>query len=533
MAALFIAFFVITFIIYLPALHSKFVFDFINIIFDTRKGPSLFDFSKGVPFDFMTLFVFKCWLKLFEYNAWAWHFLQCFLHAVNGILLYALLALILLQFQFHHWRQLSLVSTLCFLLNPYNTEPVVWGGALNYLLVGNFILLNLWAFARYLQTQRKIYLALASLALLAGAFSHELGWFILPADIILVFLFAPSFKSAFSKSNLTAGAVLITIMVIYFANKMRSGNMLGHYGSTVHLRFVPSEIIAAFFKYIFKISVLGNFLPTAFYNITYDYLNKPYVFTLLSIAAGLVFAILLFYSRKKNELKVPLALFTLFALFVFPVLNLYFPYWIKIHGDRYCYVTAALLVPSVISAFYIVRPMLAFVYGIVYLVASTVFLIYNIYSWHQAAVISGQLENEYRWQNAAHVYILNLPDNYRGAYMYRNKQPSQFAAAFIKYAGKNAPDGNKITEVLSYNLNSPADSVTIQVNGSNELKVTLSAWGTWWWRNTLGATSYQDERVNVSIDEWNHGYTVFFKQKQPGDVFIYCANGHWQQLQGF
>lgn len=529
---LFTAFFVITFLVYLPTLHAKFVFDFINMVFDIKTHTGLFDFSKGILFDFVNRFVFKSWLHLFGFNVWAWHFLQCFLHSLNGILLYAFIGYLLRQFNYAQWRAISLLATLCFLLNPYHTEPLVWGGDLNYLLVANFILLNLLTFAFYLQSHQTRYLVIAQSAMVAGAFTHELGWFILPADVILALFLAPSLSFVFSKNNLKFWLVSLVVMTGYFVNKLLSGNLLGHYGSSVHLNFKLTEMVQAFCQYLIKILLLGGFLPFKYISRLYGCIGKPSVAYMLLAGLLLCAVILKPLIAKRPGLKVSVGLFMLFVLFVFPVINLYFPFWIKIQGDRYCYVTSAFLIAACIILLYNLKPAVAFLFSIAYLAGSVYFLAFNIQSWHQAGCISQQLEKDYRWQKAPHVYILNLPDNYRGAYIYRSLQPSAFAASFIKDTAA-MPDGTKITEVLAYNLNAQTDSVNVTRLDSAQLQVTLSTWGGWWWRDTKGATDYQDSLVAVHVDEYSHSYTVKFKQKQPGEVFLYCANGRWREVPNF
>ena len=533
-AWVFACFFLITFLVYLPALHSKFVADFIDMVFNIRKRPPLSDLSHGIVFDFVNRFVFQAWLKLFGYNAWAWHFLQCFLHSLNAVLFYAITKVILNHFNYIKVDRTSLLIALCFLLSPYHTEPVVWGGDINYLLVTNFIFIHLLAFMCFVRSPKLKYAAIAVISLLLGSFTHELAWFLLPADLIVAFTLLPTLRDVFSKSNLNLWAISIVAMGLYLGNKILSGNLVGHYGSSVHLRFHLKELVPAFFKYILKILCLVNFLPGGLTGQIYGHLDANVAVIILSLLF-LSGALLLFrYLPKYPALKVPVCFFLLFALFVFPVLNLYFPYWIPIDGDRYCYITSAFLIAAGVTALYAVNAWLSVLSTSIYLAFSVYFLANNIESWHQAGTLMATLENEYQWKNAPHVYILNLPDDFRGAYMYRSLQdPNLFAESFIKY-GPDIPASDRITPVIGYNLNAPTDSVIVEVSGKDELHVTLSAWGTWFWRKAEGAPNeYDDKLTKLRVDEWGHSFKVTFKQRQPGDVFLYCANGHWHEVSNF
>ena len=166
-----------------------------------------------------------------------------------------------------------------------------------------------------------------------------------------------------------------------------------------------------------------------------------------------------------------------------------------------------------------------------YVTLSLILLSRNIYAWQTAGKIEASLEGDFKWKTAEHIYILNLPEYYRGAYMYRCLRPSSFSGGFMKY-GTNEEIENKITEVLSYNLNEMEDSVIVKKIGENKLQVTLSTWGIWWWHKGLGATSYENEQIKVDLDKYNHSYIVTFKQKNDMDVILYCANGQWKEVQG-
>ena len=96
-----------------------------------------------------------------------------------------------------------------------------------------------------------------------------------------------------------------------------------------------------------------------------------------------------------------------------------------------------------------------------------------------------QLENNFPIDTTKHYYILNLPDNYQGAYMFRCLGDSKFASTLKLKTQVDRT--SQITEVLSYNLLQPFDSVKVSIVDSLKLKVELSNAGSWWWRYTVGA----------------------------------------------
>jgi hypothetical protein len=88
------------------------------------------------------------------------------------------------------------------------------------------------------------------------------------------------------------------------------------------------------------------------------------------------------------------------------------------------------------------------------------FLIKQLDSWRIAASLQSSLELSFKPYEGKQTYILNLPDSYRGAYMYRCRAEGKFAERYKFIKGIDV--AKNITEVLSYNLNNPTDSVTVQ-----------------------------------------------------------------------
>jgi len=531
---LFSLFFALTVVLYFQTLHSKFVFDFVDLVFDFEKRGwgDLGNFSIGVSPYFFAKGILFLILKVIKFNSHAWFILSCALHALNTFLLYRFTKIILNFFEYKNPDTPSLLAAFLFLVSPYNTEVVVWAGAFNYLLVSAFILLHLNLVFAFVKSQKRTHLVYAAITFITAIFSHEWGLFLLPADLCLLFLLSANTNEIPSKKNLWLILFLVVSVCVYFVNQSLHGSVVGHYGAETHLNFTIVSIIPAFCKYLLKILLMFTFFPVPVQEKVYNFIQQPlavYFLTFLFLSLFLIGIILLWENKK---LFGPAALFfILFFLFVFPVLNLYFPYWIKIHADRYCYLPGAFMYSGVLAALFLLKNPLRIILPVSGVILSVYLLLQTNFSWCEAGKLEQQLESNFHWWNAKRVYILNVPDNFRGAYMYRNLQPSAFSGNFIKY--NFAKPTTEVIEILNYNLSEKYDSVIVEKTGNSQLKVTLSKWGIWWWSKTVGATDYETERVKVDVDNYNHSYIVEFKQKQEGDVFLYQANGAWRQVQNF
>ena len=530
----FLFFFSLTALLYFPTIHSKFVFDFVDLVFDfQRKGWSnLGNISSGLSPYLVAKAIFFVLLKLIRFNAYAWYFLSCLLHALNAFLLIRFSEKLFYYFDYEQPFLASLFVAILFLVSPYHTEAVVWSGAFNYLIVSALILLQLNAVLDYIETKSDTYLLISVCAFFAAMFTHEWGLFLLPADLFLFFFLTDKVSDLWDRKYLPLVCVIIFLTGYYFFNQWLQGSLVGHYGAETHLNFKLHEIVPAFCKYLLKVLFLFTFFPVPVQDRVYAFIQQPavlYSLVVISIIVSLILSALL--RKSKERFGLPLFFFLLFCIFVFPVLNLYFPYWIKIHADRYCYLPCAFMYASCVAILFRAKNSLKFVFSLVFMGVSIYLLAQVNFSWHQAGKLEQQLERNFSWWNAKRVYILNLPDNFRGAYMYRNSQPSAFAGNFVKY--NYATPKTEIIEVLNYNLNEADDSVTVENISDHKLKVTLSKWGTWWWRNTVGATDYETDRIKVDVDDYGHSYLIEFKQKQEGDVFLYQANGNWRAVQNF
>ncbi len=530
--AIFIGSFLITFLVYLPAKDAKCVFDFIDFIRSYHEtGWNIY--SKTThhvsPYIVSKVIVTGLYLVL-GFHEIGWHIVTCFIQAANSTLLFVLLSRILKPYH----TQAATVAAMCsllFLLVPYHTETLVWIGALNYPIVVSFILSSLVFSERYAITGKLSYLWLMTLCFLLGAFSHEWGLFAMVASALLLLLVLPA-RKLFSLSAFYFVVALIGVAALYLLNQWLSGSLIAHYGADVHLRFVRTELVSSFFKYIFKIVLLSGFWPYHLQDAVFSRFENPQINLLLTfIVLGSVAFSLLYILLRKNVASVACWLYLCFAVFIFPVLNLYFPNWTPIMADRYCYLTSAFLLSAVVvsaASGYKSRKWLPAVFILLFLPG----LYQNITSWYHAGTLVASLQKDFRWKNGERIFFLNMPDNFRGAYMLRSTFTSGIAAREI-VNGYYYPRKNNMTDVAAYNLFTPQDSVTVTVSDSSSLHVTLTNTNAWWWRNGGGCEDYETEDVKLVVDHNSRSYTAHFKHRKPEDVFIYCANGKWHEVQNF
>ena len=528
---LFICFFLITLCLYYPAREARFVFDFIDLYTTYQHdgwGGFLTDFHDFAfrPVAHIVGFFLHIMLKL---SAMRWLVVVSLFHAAIAVLAYRVIFDLLLVSGVSRAGFIAFFSALLFLVSPYQTEVVVWGGAFLYLSSGLFFILAIDRFLRYARSGDRRYLYQYQVFFIMSVFCHEIA-FTIPIMVALFILSIKNIDSAGQgRIRLSLKTVLLPlgfVPVYLMINKLVLGKWIGHYGAAAHLHFDVMDMAGKLNMYAAKLYLLVPFWKPHIY----VWCQKPLLEYMCIACVMIGMAVLLVWQRYASIRGILMFTYATVVMLAM-VLNLYLVDFINIQSDRLGYFASIFaFVPVMIL---VSRSGRTVAYSLATMaVAAFVWALHvNIDSWHQAAKIASALDKDFKYSNANHLYILNLPDNYKGAYMYRCRAMGKFGQKERMLTGADfAP---KEIDVLSYNLIDPSDSVTVEKISDSTLKVSFTKWGSWFWRDTYGASDYQDSIVNVDIDDWNHSYLVTFHKKEPGDVFLYQAASQWRKVENF
>ncbi len=177
-------------IVFLNTLHSGFVYDDIGVIEDNYFIRSLLNIPKIFGMDYfhlanelsyrpiVTLSYFADY-AVWQLNPFGYHLTNVILHAINGILLYVLLARLV------RMRSIALLSAALFAIHPCVTEAV---NAISYredILAALFIFLSCLFLT---MPARRIYYALSLLSYFLSLFSKETA-IVMPLFILLYWVF--------------------------------------------------------------------------------------------------------------------------------------------------------------------------------------------------------------------------------------------------------------------------------------------------------------------------------------------------------
>lgn len=300
-----------------------------------------------------------------------------------------------------------------------------------------------------------------------------------------------------------------------------------HYG-VEHLEgWSPVIIFSTLLKYFFKLFGFVHFMEYPVREKLYGWCNDYKHVLLVWGTVAAVFSILVFKTKFKREAKFVVVLLLFAFIVLLPVLNMYFMFLSNIENDRLSFFATPFLY---LTAAFLITRFPAYVYlpisiGILLLMKKLL----GLYTWYwiNAATVQQHTLDSFRWFDKEKVYILNLPQNFNGAYIYHKNW--RFAVAMLV---KNNHDILKqIETVAGQNMYDINDGITVTPIDTATYNISKNGWG-WFWNGPFGATDYETDDFIFRLKE--NGYTVKFKHPlKESDVVVYQNGGNWEEANKF
>jgi len=334
------------------------------------------------------------------------HTIQLLLHAACAWQLYLLILALFPNHDKRYW--LAVITSLIFLLHPYQTEAVVWVSARSYLLCFLFAIM---AIRKLVQAQVgcKKSLLLVGIYLAISIHFKEMGYAFGLISIAYVLMYRIDKK-------LYGLGLLATLTVCLVLRFIVLGNLVGGYGSDTHIIDFSNALtnmgayglkLSGFFRY--QSELLGLSLQS---NI------------IISCLIVLISAVIVFIRVRKNKaLFQHLIFWTIcFTALLIPILSLEITSLNSMESDRYSYCVMAVVAFGLAWLLSSNIPALSYTITISILLMLTLLVQQNMLKWHQANLQKAQFDS-YWIQSGftkGHLLIEGVPDNLDGVYMYRN-----------------------------------------------------------------------------------------------------------------
>ncbi len=517
----------VTQLFYFPTWQAGFVTDFTGLLerFEDAKATDILH-SFGFPAlqQVLNTLLFS-WYKLFGIQALPWYLLQTSLHALNAYLLFRLSLVLLKLFELRRTRELAWAAALLFLLNPYASEPVTWRVTQNFLISTAIVLHLMYLCLDWIENPRGRAWWQIQLWLLIGLFTFELS-LVIPILLSLLVVVHPA--GAWKNWRVLCLPQFVVMLGYFLLHRVVLGDWVGHYGTEVHLRFVMPEMLAHFWQYIFKYLTFARDWSDAWKHWLFAGLGRSTVSYSLSIVGLLVVGLSISnWTSLGQRGRLVLFGFIAFGIALIPVINLHFNYLLHIENDRYAYLASAFFMlcwVGTVSA--LPRSIFYLLAGGVLILSCILLWKHNQY-WHKSTKVYRELLYGFETFNSDTVYLLNLPDNYRGAPMFRDYSGNDSAFRDALQFLRKKPFSGKILEVAQYNMNDPSDGAKAKWLGEQVLQVELNQWGNWWWRRGYGlGEGYSTKAFELAGK--GHYYQLNMKERPEGIHLLLQDGGLWK-----
>jgi hypothetical protein len=387
--------------VYLPALSVGYLSDDWGFVYQAEQyGWSAFGHNFNDPFFIPFSHVIGLFFyQLFQGNAVLFHGLQLVVHGAIAFQLFRLIT----QLAGREKWQFAVLAGIIFVVFPFQTEAVVWLAAKSYGYALFIMLLSIRAYIHYIKTSNRWFMVLFGLGTFVAIHCKELGYL---TPIFAYLLARWTFPNSSQK-------LLIQVAIVIFGASlllrfMVLGAWIGGYGETVHLPTFTTWVVH-----------LGVWLLKLLAG-TRLWMGESIQFV---IGIGIYVSLFLLALRIKFLPHLGWRALLLLVVALLPILPLEITAYKSVEAERYGYVAA--LVVAVIWAYVITHSKLTkkWLLAGVLIIISGVSVQVDILKYQQANRIATSYLDQLTVMldsKDSHILLLNIPDNFEGAYVLRN-----------------------------------------------------------------------------------------------------------------
>lgn len=512
---------------------SGFAFDFISQAKFFSDEGLLAGRKMYMSAGFLPLFqaLFFGLYKLFGLCGWCWLLFSLLFHAFNALLVYLLTQQIAEASGLGKQMVVSLLAALLFLLSPYQAEPLIWGAAVHYTVVGTCLLSIVFSVLAFAKTQNRGYIWLIALLQLLTLFMLEVA-LVFPLLTVALVVLGPAVLIHQQNRKQLLKAILplqlIPIVIYFAASKWLLGVFFSHYGGSP-ISYDFGRTTSIFTRYLLKLGFFFNFFSPPVKATVYHLVGTPVfgwiTFSVLVVSLGYLLYRAALLPDSYKGLMLLLFLF-LVALAPFVTMH-YMPIYFTGINDRYSYFASMFFFPCMAFGclLWLKRYGTWLLGG--FLLVTMVLLVMVNQNWAKAKTLRLSLMNDYRWYNNSHVYLLAFPSVYNGAWVFQSVEDGAFGKSLLLYTGKNVLA--QTTEITQFNMTGDQDSVTVTKSADGPtVRFDYDKPNAWLSHNFYDLTSTETEYYKTSADKHHLVFTL--KQPEPGAVYIYAVGGKWKEV---
>ncbi len=293
------------------------------------------------------------------------------------------------------------ICAVLFLVYPFHSEAVVWVVGRGVLLAASFSILSLYI---YLKAKGNGYFLLAAFCYFISLFGYE-SPVLLPVIILIIELLCKRWSRSSIRALLPFAVAALAYLFVRF---MQLGDIAGN-----HQYFSLSSSLRQLLLNVFRL-IERSMLPPM----------QNSLLAIVTIGAVVTSGLLMYCSKQRPAVmhKRMLSYVLMYAVSLLPVITV----GIDTHdteGERFLYFPSFFFVLMTVQLLYVwfeksnksrIPAAIIFVYCLFFLEIS-------LSNWVKASgIIRSITAHPERYYTKGILYVIDLPDNYRGAFIFRN-----------------------------------------------------------------------------------------------------------------
>ncbi len=507
----FFLFFVIGLILFSQNLNNEFISDDFVILDKIAGGGVWVNSNSQFGANFfrpIASYSYKLDSLFYKQNSAGFHFSNILIHIFNSWLLFLIIKKLFSEFSF------SILTGLLFLALHSHVEPVAWISCRSDLLAVFFSLLFLLIYIQYRETRNISLFLLALIFYFLSLISKESSVFI----FFFVFFYdlLMGNKVTFKSHRLEIIGFIFIISAILIIRKFFLGSYIGGYNPEIQyqieviklLRRILTFPLRSIFPYMENNHDPYSRRTQIMFTIAYIGIYLTFIF----IIAILAWRIKFFNREKfiKDHIQKLLFYLLIFYINLIPVIAFDISI-VDIQSERFMYLPSIFLV---IFVSYFVFHFLNKYILYLYIAFSSALLMIDSSYYKDAAVISRNIIESVQKSSCTSLTLLNLPDNIRGAYIFRNglreslnfhKIPKSVDFIFMEVLG-DAEGGVQLDRL---------DGDTFKIKPTHKLSTFI----------------LESKKDNPKISISQFGIQEFvFRRVENAECIVYYNNGNLHEL---
>jgi hypothetical protein len=535
---LFVFFWLIVGLIYLPSYKAGFIADFLGL-FETYREGSFSDFvnRKGATATSLyqvTQLQLYLFIRLFGTHFIPWFLVITGLHALNGVVVYLFFSCLFEDFKLSRGRTIAIGGTLLFLLNPNITAVTIWKGGYHYLTGVLMQMMALIWCRKFFYTGESKYAWYSAIVFAIATYTLEI--FYATPCLLLLLILGYFWKGVIEKPMMRRALIcfvlpqLILLALHLVTYRLVYGGWIAHYGSTSTFTLTAAEALPRAGKYLAFLLLMAGHIPFAQRTVINEFFSNAFVYysLILLVLAAATYAVVRFRALSPRLQVAGFILGALILCFVL-IVPIYFDDLFYFYNSRRAYHPAVFIYMLVALGLFSVRnKKIAVGLFSLYMAVCLVLTVESVFAWRGAAKVQYGILRTFTWQSSDPVLLLNIPCYYKGVPIMPANEENEFNNQ-LKTFGYPSAQG-KMYSVSSYNMQHMWDGAHVTVLDSSTLRVTLNQWGSWWMFMYAGAQSYETDLFKVDITDQGHEYLVRLKSRPPGLTALFVQDIYWRKV---